>query len=419
KPRSIPSPQEESNPALISIEESKSFAEQLRNKKTNNSSRKKTQYRGKGTAYSGILTTTKSRLTAGMFGIVILLMLSFAFKSKTYGVQISIDDPLITLSVDGETLNFDKGTNTFQLSVGAHRLQLQKIGFRTQVENITVFDNRKTKLRVVESDGILGVVSPDDFETPTLAKSHSHKPVAKLNPPSSSESVEKEAGLDHQIDVESVEKQTQASESVMNDSNATGIVLEGIISGTPIDLLRQMSMNCVLDGKVTPHKNGSWVFWNQGLIQLPTNVNKDYRLSVDFEHTSGKSGTVSLLLPVGNSYVEVFTSTTQSEVGTGIQLVSQQKSVDNGTHNPERQFKKYGRVVFSVDVVRLGSEFQVRCLINDQLVAEKRVSENTLSLREPHQNFPRSGIGVECRGESIFVVRKIDLLTDSFRNDSN
>lgn len=418
KPSSMPSPLEESNPALISVEESKPFAEQLRNKKAKNSTRSRSRNRVKGTSNSEQLIKSKSLLFAGVCGIVILLILSFSLKEKTYEVNITIDDPQITLTIDGEKLSFDKGINTYKLPAGRHRIRIQKDGFRTQIENITVLQDRKTELKVVESKGVLTAVSLDEFDASTLAKRHPHKPVVSSDSLLSADSVENKTDVENHVEVELVEKQRQNSESELNDSDVATGEFDSVYSGMPIDLLSQLSQDGVLEGKVTPHKNGSWVFWNRGLIHLPMNINEGYRLSVDFEHTAGKSGTVSLIVPVGSSYVEVFTSTTQPDIGTGIQMVSGQNSLDNGTHNPKKQFKRLGRVVFSVDVFRKESKIQIRCLINDQVVTEKRLSENSLSLRDIHQNFPRNGIGVECKGESNFVIRKIDLLTDSMGNNS-
>lgn len=129
--KKIPSPVEESNPELISIIEPKSFAEQLREKKGLSPTRTKTTT---PPSDSWLGHSRNLIIATGLGGLLLLLGIMFLVRVGKYDVQITLDDPTITLSVDGKTLNINDGNNVIKLSAGKHQLQLEKDGLKTQME---------------------------------------------------------------------------------------------------------------------------------------------------------------------------------------------------------------------------------------------------------------------------------------------
>jgi serine/threonine protein kinase len=92
KPKSLPSAKEESNPALISLDRSKSSAERMRAKQ------------GKSTQQTRSSGPPKQLLIAGGIGGVLLLLgIVFFTRPGKQDEQITQDDPGITNSVDGKT----------------------------------------------------------------------------------------------------------------------------------------------------------------------------------------------------------------------------------------------------------------------------------------------------------------------------
>ncbi|QDT33268.1 protein kinase domain-containing protein [Thalassoglobus polymorphus] len=170
KPTSIPSAHEESNPALISVAQPKSYTEQLREKKklpkpVRTSGKSSSNRKKKATSASGLNGPTKKLLIAGgLGGLVLLLGILLIVRVGKYDVQITLDDPSITLSVDGEVLNINDGEDVYKLSAGKHKLKLQKDGLKTHVEEFTVAKDGKTAVRVVvlngQLDGLLNGEKP-------------------------------------------------------------------------------------------------------------------------------------------------------------------------------------------------------------------------------------------------------------------
>ena len=158
KPKAIPTAHEESNPALISVEQPKSYAEQLRKKKSKPSSKSaKSSTRLPQTASSDGNSDNKKKylIAGGLGGLILLLGIVFLVRVGKYDVQITLDDPSITLSVDGKVLNIKDGQDVYQLSAGEHKLQLQKDGLKTHVEEFTVTKDGKTALRAAVVNGQL------------------------------------------------------------------------------------------------------------------------------------------------------------------------------------------------------------------------------------------------------------------------
>ncbi|QDT35414.1 LamG-like jellyroll fold domain-containing protein [Thalassoglobus polymorphus] len=162
KPAAISTPHEESNPALISIEQSKPYAEQLRKKKITTTSKTTSKPAGNATPSS----PNKNLLIAGgLGGLILLLGIVFIVRIGKYDVQITLDDPSIQLSIDGEEVVIKNGQDIIKLSAGKHQLQLKKAGLTTHVEEFTVTKNGKTALRAVvlhnnQLDGLLNGEQP-------------------------------------------------------------------------------------------------------------------------------------------------------------------------------------------------------------------------------------------------------------------
>lgn len=171
KPTSIPSANEESNPALISIEQPKPYAEQLLEKKRKRSKKSKSTSKTQSGSSSSSPPKKKMLILGGVGGVLLLLGIFFLVRVGKYNVQITLDDPSITLSVDGEVLNIKDGQDIYQLSAGEHELQLKKEGLKTHVEEFTVSKDGKTALRAVVVNGMLdGLLNGEQLITPDLVE---------------------------------------------------------------------------------------------------------------------------------------------------------------------------------------------------------------------------------------------------------
>ncbi|NQV26316.1 MAG: SUMF1/EgtB/PvdO family nonheme iron enzyme [Rhodopirellula sp.] len=116
----------------------------------------------------------KRLLWGGLGGLAILLAgIIFFVRVGKYDVQIKLDDPAITLSVDGETLNINNDGEVIKLSAGEHKLQLEKDGLKTHVEEFTVTKDGKTALTAVvvngKLDGLLNNEKPKREISPKIA----------------------------------------------------------------------------------------------------------------------------------------------------------------------------------------------------------------------------------------------------------
>jgi len=109
KPKSLPTAKEESNPALISVDQPKSYAEQLRDKKGKRSKRPKSTSKAKSKSTKTAQPGSKSSgppknllIAGGIGGLLLLLGMIFFTRDGKSDVQITRDDPGIPLSEDGE-----------------------------------------------------------------------------------------------------------------------------------------------------------------------------------------------------------------------------------------------------------------------------------------------------------------------------
>ncbi|MFI4849447.1 MAG: SUMF1/EgtB/PvdO family nonheme iron enzyme [Gimesia chilikensis] len=92
KPKSLPTAKEESNPALISIDRSKSSAERMRDRR--GKSAKKTRSSG---------PSKKLLIAGGIGGLLLLLGMVYFVRDGKQDVQITQDDPGITNRIAGKT----------------------------------------------------------------------------------------------------------------------------------------------------------------------------------------------------------------------------------------------------------------------------------------------------------------------------
>ncbi|HBN78214.1 MAG TPA: hypothetical protein DD473_20865, partial [Planctomycetaceae bacterium] len=182
---SIPSAKDESNPALITIKESKSVSEQLQNKRQkSNNDKKQTSTSGSGSSKP----PGKWVIGGGLAALLLIMGIVFTARVGKYEVQITLDDPTITLSVDGEVLNITDGQDVYKLTPGPHKLRLQKDGFETHVEEFTVTKDGKTVVHaVVVNDSLDGLING---EIPPVESN-----VATKNVPNSSANIAQTTGL--------------------------------------------------------------------------------------------------------------------------------------------------------------------------------------------------------------------------------
>ncbi|QDT35026.1 bifunctional serine/threonine-protein kinase/formylglycine-generating enzyme family protein [Thalassoglobus polymorphus] len=162
KPNAIPTSHEESNPALVTVEHPKSYAEQLREKKSKtakaakkSNSPNKAGPRSKKKASENFGPPKKFLIAGGLGGLLLLLGIVFIVRVGKYDVQITLDDPEITLSVDDEVLNIKDGQDLYKLSAGEHKLKLQKEGLTAHIEEFTVTKDGETAIRAVVVNGKL------------------------------------------------------------------------------------------------------------------------------------------------------------------------------------------------------------------------------------------------------------------------
>lgn len=164
KPKSLPTAKEESNPALISIDRSKSSADRMRAKQG-----KKSSPASKSTAASNSKPSGSTKpwmIAGGIGGLVLLLGMAFFVRADKYDVQVTRDDPEITLSVDGEVLNIKEDHDVIKLSAGEHKLQLEKAGLPTHTEEFSVAkDGTNTLTAAVVNGKLDGLFNGEKLQT--------------------------------------------------------------------------------------------------------------------------------------------------------------------------------------------------------------------------------------------------------------
>ncbi|MCA9018981.1 MAG: serine/threonine protein kinase, partial [Planctomycetaceae bacterium] len=152
KPTSLPGANEESNPALITVEHPKSYVEQLRNK--NRKTRSQSSASPKSEAAGKYSTPHKKLLIGGGLGALLLLAIVSFVSGGKYDVQITLDDPSMSLKIDGDPV--DNGS-PLQLSAGPHELSVELAGFPAETGEFTVSQDGKNVVHVAKLDGKLAI----------------------------------------------------------------------------------------------------------------------------------------------------------------------------------------------------------------------------------------------------------------------
>lgn len=98
-------------------------------------------------------------LTAGLAGAAMIVAAIILFlKLGRYDVQITLDDPEIRLSIDGETVVLDEIQSPIRLSAGPHALVVERDGLTAETDEITVKRKGKNVIHVAVIDGRLAVL---------------------------------------------------------------------------------------------------------------------------------------------------------------------------------------------------------------------------------------------------------------------
>jgi len=111
-------------------------------------------------------------LTIGGLGGAVLLLAGISFiinLGGKYDVKITVEDPSISLKVDGDDVLIDGAGSTIRLSAGAHTLKMERDGLEAELKEFTVKEEGRNLVHVAVLDGKLSIT----------------KEVAPLSPPKS------------------------------------------------------------------------------------------------------------------------------------------------------------------------------------------------------------------------------------------
>ena len=98
----------------------------------------------------------RRRLAIGGFGGAALLLAGITFfinLGGKYDVEITVDDPSISLKVDGDDVLIDGAGSTIRLSAGTHTLLMERDGFEAELDDFVVKKEGKNVIHVTVSDG--------------------------------------------------------------------------------------------------------------------------------------------------------------------------------------------------------------------------------------------------------------------------
>ena len=98
----------------------------------------------------------RRRLAIGGFGGAVLLLAGITFfinLGGKYDVEITVDDPSISLKVDGDDVLIDGAGSTIRLSAGTHTLLMERDGFEAELDDFVVKKEGKNVIHVTVSDG--------------------------------------------------------------------------------------------------------------------------------------------------------------------------------------------------------------------------------------------------------------------------
>ena len=102
---------------------------------------------------------------------VAALMAGIAFfvRLGKYDVQITIDDPSISLQVDGEAVTVNGNGSPIRLSAGSHKLRVQHNGLESETEQFVVRKDGKNAVHVAIVNGKLTINSGGQSDDPDKA----------------------------------------------------------------------------------------------------------------------------------------------------------------------------------------------------------------------------------------------------------
>ncbi len=103
----------------------------------------------------------KKLLTFGALGGAAVLLAGISFfinLGGKYDVKITVEDPAISLKVDGDDVLIDGAGSQIRLSAGTHTLSIERDGLKAELKEFTVTKDGKNLVHVAVVDGQLAVV---------------------------------------------------------------------------------------------------------------------------------------------------------------------------------------------------------------------------------------------------------------------
>ncbi|NQV28553.1 MAG: protein kinase, partial [Rhodopirellula sp.] len=115
--------------------------------------------------------------------VAILLLLAaivfFLQLGGKYDVQITLDDPSMSLKVDGETVVIEGNSAPIRLSAGEHTLHVELNGFESDTDSFTVKKDGKNAVHVVILDGKVVIGTGGKPTVPSRSVASTTKPGAE------------------------------------------------------------------------------------------------------------------------------------------------------------------------------------------------------------------------------------------------
>jgi len=107
-------------------------------------------------------------ITAALGGIALLTgIVFFVNLGGKYDVKITVDDPSISLKVDGDDVIIDGAGSPIRLSAGTHSLRMERDGLEADLKEFTVKEKGENLVHVVVIDGRFAVNPPDQPDVNT------------------------------------------------------------------------------------------------------------------------------------------------------------------------------------------------------------------------------------------------------------
>ena len=103
----------------------------------------------------------KKLLSFGGLGGAAILLAGISFfinLGGKYDVKITVEDPAISLKVDGDDVLIDGAGSQIRLSAGTHTLSIERDGLEAELKEFTVTKDGKNLVHVAVVDGMLAVV---------------------------------------------------------------------------------------------------------------------------------------------------------------------------------------------------------------------------------------------------------------------